>query len=374
MKDQTLTNLMLKSLKQDSSLAKFDDWVKAGDYAASIRFFPHAFNCYQNAYNLGKTELNDKNIVSQFESVAEKLNTVLDKITNVLEIVPDDLAEMIEDIRFNQPLDPNKWLAISNELLRQEKFDAGKVALAFTSYCVLRLNGDVAPINEVLSGFISEPQEEKVSSESKKINIGSSSNTPLRVVAFGDNITLGLQKDWEINQDETYHHVWAKESDAFVTVANCGVSGAGILDAFLYLKRDVVNYKPDLVFLNFGINDAWLGKEALPAFEILYEVVLELLKPHAQIVVIGPVPHIPEACPADQRPTEADLSEVEIIEWERVVRKVAQNAGVAYADVCSKFPGDPASRKKLFANGFNQLNLEGNKLIVQAINEVLNLV
>ena len=73
MQDLKLTELMFKSLKQDSNLATAEDWEAAGDYAELIRFFPHAFNCYRNALELSKTE-----------NLAKKVDETLEKLTNVL--------------------------------------------------------------------------------------------------------------------------------------------------------------------------------------------------------------------------------------------------------------------------------------------------
>ena len=363
MKDFKLTEIMLKSLMKDPSLATYEEWMKAGSYAAQIRFFPHSFNCLQNAFEI------DKN-----EDVADKLNSILDKITNVLEIVPEALKHEIKDIRFNKPLDPAQWLAISNKLLREAAetgdFSSARIALAFTIYCSARVGIEVSEMNEILAEIVDKNSSTNLSPKTLTIT-GLKEEEPYRVVAFGDNVTLGLQKNWEVTNEETYHYLWGKESGEFVSVANCGVSGAGSMDAFLYLGRDVMNYKPQTVFINFGINDAWLGKEVLLAFEVLYEGVVELLKPHMDVVIITPVPHIPENCPKEQRPTDLDLSEVQIESWVEACRRVAYKTDVVLADAYQEFPKDLKEREKLLANGFNQPNLEGHKLILNSINKVV---
>lgn len=371
MKEIKLTQTMLLSLKEDPSLATFEEWKDAGDYAAQIRFFPHAFKCFHNAFELKKTE-----------EITEKLNDVLDKMTNVLEILPADMKEIVEPIRFNNPLDPSKWLEISNQLLKTAKdkddknpslehYKSAKIALAFCVYSALRSANDVEEMNKVLVNLIEPVSLDNATFE--KLSIQVPRDRELRVVAMGDNVTLGLQHNWDVKFEETYHYLWAHECGKDVTLANCGISGAGMMDALLYLGRDAINYRPDLVFLNFGINDAWLGFNALPAYEVLVESVIELLKPHCQVALITPVPHIPEACPATQRPTTVDLKEVEIEPWVVACKRVALRTNTALVDAYAEFPPVGGDRAKYFANGFNQLTLEGHRLILDAINKTISL-
>ena len=68
-----------------------------------------------------------------------------------------------------------------------------------------------------------------------------------------------------------------KNSDE-IELVNNAISGAGILDAVLYVGRDVILHKPDLVILNYGINDFWLGTDALLGFEVLLEYMVKFLK------------------------------------------------------------------------------------------------
>ena len=359
MRDLKLTELMLKSLQENPKLASADEWHKAGDFAMDMRFFPHAFNCYRLSMEL-----------EQNQEVIEKLDTVLDKITNVLEHVPAVIKDSVEEIRLNNPLDPARWLQFSNTLLKEEEQneEAIKFSLAMTIYCALRSGVDVDPMNQTLVHFMDLPavDERLLQNKVKLDNVE-------KVVAFGDNVTLGLQKNWEVNLEDVYHSLWQKELSFSqkISVANCGVSGAGILDGVLYLGRDVMNYKPDLVLLNFGINDAWLGPQVLLAYEALLEFTVNYLKLQGiQVAIIGPVPHIPSACSEEQRPSNINIEEIEIQGWNNVCMRVAQKTQVPFANIVAKFPVLDQDRAKLFANDFNQPNLEGNKLIKDALLEI----
>jgi acyl-CoA thioesterase I len=369
MKDEKLTLIILKSLLKDPHQATYDEWIKAGDFALEIRFFPHAFHCFQNAMSLEKNNF-----------IANKLNDVLDKVTNVLEFVPSQLAPRIEEIRFNNPLDPSKWLQISNELLKDEDSDpeAIKFALSVCAYCTMRSQFQSAPITEVLSNF---KQDKDLSNwVSPKIQLNKileikSPEEEIKVVAMGDNVTLGLQSNWEVKFNETYHFLWTQELSKKIkrkiNLANCGVSGAGVLDAALYLGRDAIHYKPDLLLIHYGINDAWLGKEALLPYEMLLDSIIKILKKHTEVVLLGPVPHIPENCPENQRPTLVDLSEVQIQAWSEAAKAVAARNHIPFADTMAEFPSSHKDRIRYFANKFNQTNLEGHKLIKSALDKLL---
>jgi lysophospholipase L1-like esterase len=375
MKDAKLTEIMLKSLKEDASLASADDWMHAGDFAMEMRFFPHAFKCYRLASHLKKND----------EEILNKVSDVLDKITNVLEFLPKPLKNDVEEIRLNNPLDPSKWLAISNKLLKEltiqvgkgikndELYHAARFALAFSAYTAIRSGNDIEPINKVLETFNEEIELQNYNSP--KLNLTemalSKNGDALKVVALGDNVTLGLYPNWEIKFQDTYHYNWAKESNLNISLANNAVSGSGVLDLALYLGRDLIHYKPDLAILNFGINDTWLGPQSLAAFEILYEECIYIIQEHKiKVILVSPIPHLPENCPEDLRPSDLDPDLLMIDPYVEATKRIAKKTGVVFADAFAKFPKNREAIKKLLANGFNQPNSDGQNLIKQAIQEV----
>ena len=364
MQDLRLTELMFKSLKQDSNLATAEDWEAAGDYANLIRFFPHAFNCYRNAMQL-----------DQREDLINKVDQTLEKLTNVLEYVPANCKEMVDKFRFDNALDPGEWLQVINTLLKtstdESNLEAIRFAFGMGIYCALRSGLDVDPMNQNLIPFLEAKEEDETQLKLNKVNL----EGVKKIIAIGDNVTLGLQNNWEIRPKETFHQMWKSSlKDASeIEIINNGISGAGILDAVLYVGRDVIQYRPDLVIINYGMNDTWLGPNALLGFEVLLEYIIKFLRLNQiKIILVGPIPHVPEACPAAQRPNaNIDTSELQIDAWNKICKQIALRNKIAFADTCSKFPIVPEQRMKLFANGFNQPNLEGHKLIKSAIDEVV---
>lgn len=364
---------MFRALKKEPNLATFDEWHKAGDWAIELRFFPHALACYQLAAQLHK---DDNTLI--------KISDMIDKITNVLEFVPERLKAPLEEIRLSNPLDPGKWLAISNSLLKEfsaylssnkapeaELVEAIKFALSFGAYCATRSGNEIEPINNLLKDFIKDIDLRSYTSPKLNLKAITKAKEIVKVIALGDNITLGLHANWEVKFAETYHYLWAKATGANISLANNAISGSGVLDLALYLGRDVLYYKPDIVIINYGVNDAWLGKTIISAYENLLEVCIRILqRNHIQVVLVSPIPHIPSACPNDQRPTDIDLKEVEIDNFALACKRVAYRTKCVFADAFAKFPNSEYDRKKYLENGFNMPNLEGQKLIEQALLEV----
>ena len=93
---------------------------------------------------------------------------------------------------------------------------------------------------------------------------------PVVIACFGDSVTHGC---FEIapngkggmivacRSDEAYHALLAKELGAYYpnampNIINAGVSGDNAANALKRLERDVLFAKPDLVIVNFGLNDS----------------------------------------------------------------------------------------------------------------------
>jgi hypothetical protein len=358
---------MFTSLQGDSSLYKAEEWLKAGDFACEMRFFPHAFQCYQRSNEAEKSE-----------AALRRINDTIDKITNVLEDLPSRLTTKVEDIRLSNPLDPAKWLAIANLLLKDfsdelsknklssETSEAAKFALAFAIYCAKRSGNAVTQMNEVLEDLIQESNSNF--QNDKKLDLTAfaikKNQDPIKVICFGDNISLGLLPDWSINFNETYHYLWSKEVDKKISLANNAVSGAGVLDLCLYTRRDILNYKPDIALIMIGNVDGWLGEEAVLAYQVLYSSMLKIIKEKGITpVVISPIPQVLENFPQAEIPPGLSKNDYKIELFVEAAKKAAWQNDVCFVDCFNNYP----TEAKYFANGYNQPNLEGQELIKQAL-------
>ncbi|RYG17129.1 MAG: G-D-S-L family lipolytic protein, partial [Chitinophagaceae bacterium] len=73
-----------------------------------------------------------------------------------------------------------------------------------------------------------------------------------RVIFFGDSITqAGVRGNGYINQLKK-----TVDSTKF-ELLGAGIGGNKVYDLYLRMEDDVLNKKPDLVFIYVGINDVW---------------------------------------------------------------------------------------------------------------------
>jgi len=83
---------------------------------------------------------------------------------------------------------------------------------------------------------------------------------PLRIVALGDS-TTATALDWAPPIQEVYADCLPRSLAAHgisATVVNAGIGDTTTRDALARLDRDVRHHHPDLVVIQFGINDSWI--------------------------------------------------------------------------------------------------------------------
>ncbi|MBI5183212.1 MAG: hypothetical protein HY999_02480 [Nitrospinae bacterium] len=84
------------------------------------------------------------------------------------------------------------------------------------------------------------------------------SNGNLTIVTFGDSVTAGygVEKNFSDYLKEGLNHIFP---DSNIRIINSGVYGESAGKGLLRIEKDVVRYKPDLVTINFGLNEIKLG-------------------------------------------------------------------------------------------------------------------
>ncbi|WP_179107317.1 SGNH/GDSL hydrolase family protein [Sediminibacillus massiliensis] len=131
--------------------------------------------------------------------------------------------------------------------------------------------------------------------KSKDLNSG----PPVTIAFLGDSVTQGcfeLVKDRNgkidtvFEQEAAYHQLLKQRlaeiyPSAPITVINAGISGNSAGDGYGRLKRDVLQYSPDLVVVCFGLNDCMKGKQGLKDYEWSLTNIFEELRASAIPVV-----------------------------------------------------------------------------------------
>src|SRR5688572_8079082 len=88
------------------------------------------------------------------------------------------------------------------------------------------------------------------------------------VVAFGDGVTAGCTIDPQRDESIAYHRQWhdrlaSEIANLNLTVLNRGQLGRTIDDAHERVVPDVLDAKPDVVIVAFGVNDCRTGPERI---------------------------------------------------------------------------------------------------------------
>src|SRR5687768_12289110 len=95
---------------------------------------------------------------------------------------------------------------------------------------------------------------------------------PVTVVAFGDGVTAGCTIDPQRDESIAYHRQWherlaAEKPQLKLTIVNRGELGQTVDEAHERVGRDVIDVKPDVVLVAFGVNDCRTGPERIDHFE-----------------------------------------------------------------------------------------------------------
>ena len=141
------------------------------------------------------------------------------------------------------------------------------------------------------------------------------------IVCFGDSITAGyaVRRGFPSFLLESLRQ---RFPDSKIEMINSGICGDTSQDGLGRLDWAVLSYEPDLVTINFGINDCVLGL-SLEEFEMnLVEMVRRIRAgPDSEILLLSSQPL--ESPPYDQR----------VLDYYQTVERVAKEMNVGFVDV-----------------------------------------
>ncbi len=151
----------------------------------------------------------------------------------------------------------------------------------------------------------------------------------------------------------------AANADKNITVRNLGWSGdtvfgdarAGFENAAKGYERMVsltLELKPTVIFISFGTNESFEGKEGLPKFEKGLEKLLDSLKSaNARIVLFTPIPAEKSPSLSDPKPLNEKLAV-----YSDAIKGIAEKRGLPLADLFLAFQG-PRTSGPLTDNGMH---------------------
>jgi lysophospholipase L1-like esterase len=178
------------------------------------------------------------------------------------------------------------------------------------------------------------------------------------IVALGDSITAGyavrrgFPSFWKEMLQQNY-------PEARIELINSGTSGDTTMDGLARLDWSVLSYEPDLVSINFGINDCAFGL-GLDEFELnLVQMVRRIRAgPKAEILLLS------------SQPLETPPYDKMVLDYYQAVQRVAQEMDVGFVDVYEAWmrrvrQGTPLG--SLILPGLDHPNEAGYRIIAEEL-------
>ncbi len=114
-------------------------------------------------------------------------------------------------------------------------------------------------------------------------------------VAMGDSVTQGCMQNGVLEYENVYHQVLKRSIEqhypgTVLNVINSGVSGDTAQESRSRWERDVLMYKPDLVTICFGHNDAHNRQDGIAPFKQAISALVEQIrsKTEAELLLMTP--------------------------------------------------------------------------------------
>ncbi len=194
-------------------------------------------------------------------------------------------------------------------------------------------------------------------------------NKIINLVFHGHSVPAGYFKTPAIHTFQSYPMlVLKKVTDSFPTASvNCIRTAIGGENSEQGAKRfdsTVLNYHPDVLFIDYGLNDRGIGLERAQA--AWGNMIQKALARNIKVVLLTPTPDLSENILSDDAPLE---------KFSEMIRMLAEKYHVALVDRYAVF-------KKLVANGAdlqtymaqpNHINQYGHQLVADEIGKLFGL-
>ncbi|HII06856.1 MAG TPA: SGNH/GDSL hydrolase family protein [Methanotrichaceae archaeon] len=186
----------------------------------------------------------------------------------------------------------------------------------------------------------------------------------VRIVAFGDSITAGFAVR------KGFDHFWMRllrqrYPKADVTLTNEGVCGDTSFDGLSRLDWSVIAHRPDLVTVNFGINDMYMGFRLEEFKSNLIEITERVIEGSGCGSASGP-----EILLLSSEPLTTPRFDRIVLSYYQVLEDVAEEMGVGFVDVCGAWMrkvDDGVPLNSLILPGLDHPNEAGYKIIAEEL-------
>ncbi len=182
------------------------------------------------------------------------------------------------------------------------------------------------------------------------------------IVAFGDSITAGyaVRRGFPSFWKEM---LALKYPEANIRMINSGISGDTSMDGLARLDWSVLAYEPDLVTINFGINDCALGLD-LDEFEMNFVEMVRRIRsgPNSEILLLS------------SQPLETPPYDRMVLDYYQAVNRVAKEMDAGFVDVWGawmKRVQDGTALSSLILPGLDHPNESGYRIIADELMRLL---
>ena len=181
-------------------------------------------------------------------------------------------------------------------------------------------------------------------------------------VAFGDSITdgYGVSRGFVSFLTE---QISKTHPDLDLVTVNTGMSGDTSRGGLYRLGRDVIDHQPDLVTINFGVNDAFSGISPQLLTDNLRDMVYRIRDAGCDRILLLSCKVIPE-----------DWAEQQVLPYWEAMKALAEEMGCVYADVHGRWAealNEGRPERDLIIFGDLHPNEEGHRLIAEAVFEAM---
>lgn len=177
-------------------------------------------------------------------------------------------------------------------------------------------------------------------------------------VAFGDSITegYGVTRNFVSILCEKITKAYPSLD---LKPVNAGMSGDNSRDGLYRLERDVLECNPDLVTVNFGVNDAFSGISVSQYEDNLRKIAGRIAASGCEKIVLLSCEVIPEK-----------WAEKQVLPYWDAMENTAEKTGCIYADVHGRWLAELMSGRPesdLLIPGDMHPNEEGHNIIAEAV-------
>ena len=207
--------------------------------------------------------------------------------------------------------------------------------------------------------------------ETRSINLKQLDLFSPRIVCFGDSVTFGWNLKYEYSYPSQLEKLLVKDFSQ-IKVINSGIGGNTIIDANKRLEKDVANFKPDVVIINFGLNDGMISGSvpniAIKDFENYYNDLIKKLKlGDLKIIILGinPVTELFEENENENsRKKQREIYEI----YNEKILEIAKNNNLEYINLGEAFNKEADPQEYIQADGIHP-NKKGLSLIAELVYE-----